>query len=250
MDTSDPQYLDVASALEKEIQGLAANTLLPTEIQLAKRFGVSRVTIRRAMDMLERSGLITRMRGRGTIVSPAKVTRRFGPLLTFERDLNEQGIAFETQILEYEMAPPPEAIRERLRLAAGEDAPFLSLVRLVDDRIICHDRRYYLPSVAGKFEDLVNREEGLRQGLEELVGLDIVEADWESEIIAASREVSKVLQVVPGTLVVCNTFTYFLTDGTPVEAGLMVYRVDRCKFRFYGQFGELKSSAERRGDAP
>ena len=64
-----PRYVNVATVLEGEISRLAPNSLLPTEVQLARRFGVSRITVRGALDVLERSGLVSRLRGRGTIVS-------------------------------------------------------------------------------------------------------------------------------------------------------------------------------------
>lgn len=231
--------MDVASTLHKEIENLAPNSLLPTEIQLAKRFGVSRVTIRRAMEMLESSGLVSRMRGRGTIVSPPKITRRFAPLYTFERDLTEQGIVFETQVLGYEMISPPAFIQKRLALEEADKVGFLTLLRLVDDRIICHDRRYFAPSVAPKIKEALSKEKEVTQALEELVGIRISEVDWESEIIASSSEVADVIGVTPGTLVVSNTYTYYLESGEPVEAGVMSYRIDRCKFKFGGRFNEV-----------
>ena len=112
---------------------LEPNFLLPTEHQLAKRFGVSRVTVRVALDLLERNGLVSRLRGRGTTVSPPKITRRFFPWHSFEQDLMEQGIDYEPRILFYNpQSQPPDFIRERLSLTAGATSGFLSLVRLVD----------------------------------------------------------------------------------------------------------------------
>ena len=72
---SSPRYLAVMEALRAEVVAAAPNTILSTEQQLARRFGVSRLTLRRALGLLERSGLVSRQRGRGTIVSPPKVSR-------------------------------------------------------------------------------------------------------------------------------------------------------------------------------
>src|SRR5262245_5276042 len=88
--TGDARYLQVAEAIRLQIDALGTNSLLPTEHQLAKRFGVSRVTVRGALGLLERSGLVSRQRGRGTIVNPPKVTRSFSPLLTIEEDFQRQ----------------------------------------------------------------------------------------------------------------------------------------------------------------
>lgn len=234
-----PQYQAVAEALRHEISELAPNTLLPTEQQLARRFGVSRVTLREALDLLERGGLISRFRGRGTVVSPPKITRRFSPLYSFERDLTEQGVAFETQVLTYESkAIVPDFIRARLRLPDGGSAGFLSLVRLVDDRIVCHDRRHYPMAIAARIEPNLVEHRDVSRVLEDLVGKRITAVDWESEIVPSSMEVAAALGLSPGGLILANTFTYLVEDGTPVEAGVISYRIDRCKFKYEVPFSQ------------
>ncbi len=239
MTAKTPRYLDVATSLEAEVAALAPNSLLPTEQQLAKRFGVSRVTVRRALDILERNGSVSRQRGRGTIVSPPKITRRFNPLYNFEEDLWEQGIVFETRVLGYEAAAtPPAAIAERLRLEPGSTVGFLSLARLVEDRIISHDRRHFPPGIAPRFDARLVTGRAVSDVLEDLVGARVTTVDWESEIVSAPREVSAVLGIAPGTLIVVNSFTYYLESGEPIESGTMSYRIDRCKFTFGGRFNQ------------
>ena len=71
----EARYLLVADALRHRIETQDPNSLLPAEHALAQQFGVSRVTIRRALGLLERSGLVSRERGRGTTVNPPKITR-------------------------------------------------------------------------------------------------------------------------------------------------------------------------------
>src|SRR5579872_6316410 len=97
----DFRYVKIAETLRTEMSSLGPNTALPTEHQLAKRFDVSRVTVRHALDLLQRSGLITRQRGRGTTTNPPKITRHTFPLIWLEDDLKRQGIAYETKVLEH-----------------------------------------------------------------------------------------------------------------------------------------------------
>lgn len=231
------RYLHVADELRRQIEGLPPNSLLPTEQQLAKKFNVSRVTIRRALGMLERSGLVSRQRGRGTIVSPDKVVRRLSPLYSFEQDLWDQGIDFETRVLAFEPeTADPERFRELLALPAGTPVGHLSLLRVVDDRIISHDSRYFPAALAARFDCARLAREGVSEVLAALAGSEIRTVRWESEIISSSEEVAAALGITPGTLVVANTFTYYLTDGSVSEAGVMSYRIDRCKFRFDERF--------------
>lgn len=231
------RYLQVAGELRRQIEGLPPNSLLPTEQQLARKFSVSRVTVRRALGMLERSGLLSRQRGRGTIVCPEKIVRRLSPLYSFERDLWDQGIDFETRVLAFEPDTAcPERFRQLLALPAGARVGHLSLVRVVDDRIISHDSRYCSTALAARFDCARLAREGVSEILAELAASEIRTVRWESEIISCSEDVAAALGITPGTLVVANTFTYYLADGSVSEAGVMSYRIDRCKFRFDERF--------------
>ena len=237
MSSRSPRYLDIAATLDREISLLAPNSLLPTEQQFAKRFGVSRITIRGALDLLEKSGLISRLRGRGTTVSPPKITRRFSPLYSFEQDLSDQGVAFETRLLAYKPSSRPSATtRERLGLPVGTTVGWLSLVRVVDDRVVCHDQRFYPPDIASRFNPERVTDQDASKILEDLLAEPIAESDWEGEIIPASGDVAAALEIAPRTLIVANTYTWRLKNGTPVEAGVISYRIDRCRFKYEASF--------------
>lgn len=237
MAKNTPIYADIASIMEEEIRGLAPNSLLPTEEQLSNRFGVSRVTVRTALDLLENSGMISRLRGRGTIVSPQKVTRNFAPLSSFERDMTSQGIAFRTTVLSFETGvTPPERIRQNLALDDGDTVGCVSMTRSVDDRIICHDQRYYPDAIAVRIDPdrLVNEDSS--KVLEDVLASTIENSNWESEIVHASSEVAGALGIASRSLVLANEYTWFVEGGRPAESGIISYRIDRCKFRFANTF--------------
>jgi GntR family transcriptional regulator len=237
MQKKPPRYVDVANILEGELVELAPNSLLATEEQMARRFEVSRVTIRSALDMLENSGLISRLRGRGTVVSPVKLTRHFSPLSSFENDLTEQGIKFQTQVLSFRRSmAPPEAIRRHLNLGEKDKVGCLSLVRIVDDRVVCHDLRYYPPDIAKRLDPDRAVNEDCSRILEDTIGEHIDQVRWDSEIMPAPREVAEALGVASRTLVFANFYRWYVRDGRAVEAGIISYRVDRCKFRFEEKF--------------
>lgn len=212
---------------------MGPNSLLPSERELAQRFGISRVTVRLALGLLERGGLISRQRGRGTIVSPAKVIRRLMPLRTIEQDLHEQGIKLETRVLKYRpRAQAPPQVRELLGLHRSDSVGFLSLARRVDGHVICDDRRYLAPFVKERFEPGLIHSQPISAILRELTGSAITSTYWETEITRAAPDVAAVLGITPGLLVVCNTCVDYSSEGRPVEVYIMSYRVDRVKFKF------------------
>jgi DNA-binding GntR family transcriptional regulator len=224
------------------MRALGPNSLLPSEQLLAKRFDVSRVTVRRALGLLERSGRLSRERGRGTIVNPPKITRRLSPFYRFEEDLTEQGIKFETRVIAYEAsANPPDFVGARLKLPPQTTVGFLSLARVVEDRVVCCDRRYFPPALATRFDPSRVHERPVYEVLQELVGMPVTLIDWESEIVPAPPETATILHITAGVLVMANTFTEYLKDGFAVEAGVMCYRIDRFKFRSLSSPGSDRS---------
>jgi GntR family transcriptional regulator len=226
-----PRYLTVLNAIRAEIAVAAPNTLLPTEQALARRFGVSRLTLRRALGLLERSGLVSRRPGRGTIVSPAKVTRVLAPLYTLEEDLRGQGIPLETRVLRYAPAiePPPDVrlalhLRRRSRVAAVE------LLRLVAGQVIAHDVAYVPTAFAARLRPERVGEHPLLDVLRQPGRIRLDRLDWEIEILPSEPEVAAPLGITPGMLVVASRATAYADDGVPVSRSVRCYRIDRVKF--------------------
>lgn len=230
------RYLAIYEALKAHVQGMPANTLLPTENELAEEFVVSRVTIRQALALLNQAGLIERVRGKGTIVSPPKIVRNNIPMTALEDDFRRQGIQFETRILQYEAdfrAPPNVA--EALKIHAKDKVGYLRLTRIVNRQIVCCEHRYLPASLASRFDPQTVLSRGLAHVVSELANAPIDQVEFETEILPADIETAGILGVAPGAPVFQNSFVYFLADETPVETGKIIYRVDRCKFRAVGR---------------
>jgi len=228
---SGKRYLIVADALRRKIARLEPNGRLPSERELQGRFRVSRATVRRALAMLERSGLVTRQRRRGTTVSPPRVVRSLSPLYSIEEDLRRQGVKSEARLLRYHRAVvPPDVVQRRLRLAPAARAGLLTLLRLVDDRVIACDRRYFPPAIAARFDPILLSDRPITEVVGEIAGSPITSSDSEIEIHASTREVADMLGITPGTLIVTVTGTLYLDDGSPVQMVVMSYRVDRVRF--------------------
>jgi GntR family transcriptional regulator len=239
-------------ALRAEIAAAAPNTILATEQQLARRFGVSRLTLRRALGVLERSGLVSRQRGRGTTVSPPKISRLLAPLYTLEEDLRRQGLKLETRVLRYESATEaPDAVRERLGLRRRSRVAVVELLRLVDGQVIAHDRAWVPTPLASRFQP---EEVGdpLLEVLRDRTRAGLGRLDWEIEILPSGPEVARALGITPGVLVVASRATAYSKEGAPVSRSERCYRIDRVKFHVAAQelpapAGSAKRPARGRG---
>ncbi|HWC03801.1 MAG TPA: GntR family transcriptional regulator [Methylomirabilota bacterium] len=250
-----PRYLTVTEALRAEITAAPPNTLLPTEQQLARRFGVSRLTLRRALGLLERGGLVSRQRGRGTIVSPAKISRLLAPLYTLEEDLRRQGLKLETRVLRYEPSTePPDHVRQLLQLRRRSGVAVVELLRLVDGQVIAHDLAYVPTPLAARFRP---EEVGdpLLEVLRDRARVRLGRLEWEIEILPSGPEVARALGITSGVLVVASRATAYSRAGAPVSRSERCYRIDRVKFHVASQdpadtAGGGKRAARARGTRP
>jgi GntR family transcriptional regulator len=112
--------------VRKQIQDLVATSLRPGdallgERQLEEQFGVSRITVRRAISDLVQDGALVRIKGKGTFVSHGLV-RSTLHLASFNEDMRAAGFEPSTRVITALTAVPPEAAAEHLGLAAGQTA--------------------------------------------------------------------------------------------------------------------------------
>ncbi len=124
-----PLYFQVATHFENAITSglLPPGTLFENEILLADRIGVSRPTMRRAMEQLVDQGMIVRRRGIGTRVVQPKVRRPL-ELTSLYDDLATAGRKPTTTVLAFESLPADEEVATKLGLTPG--APVVKIVRL------------------------------------------------------------------------------------------------------------------------
>ena len=121
------RYLDVADGLRTQIAaGLVG--ALPSEADIGETHGVSRVTVRRALELLRDEGLITSRRGAGWFVATDPVRQPLGRVTTIESALEAAGAKPERRVLEFGFEPAPPEIAKTLGVAA--DAEVLRVLRL------------------------------------------------------------------------------------------------------------------------
>jgi GntR family transcriptional regulator len=116
-----PRYFQVYNSLLERIRvGEFANHALPAERQLAKDYGVSRITIVKAMDNLKHQGIIDRQHGRGTFVRSNKLINDPNSQLDFISQLDKSGLKADWQILDRGYFPSPPNVASFLKLNASD----------------------------------------------------------------------------------------------------------------------------------
>jgi len=134
--TGLPKYLEITAALRQELRQAAEGSRLPPERELAERFEVSRMTLRQALDELEREGRLQRIRGSGTFVRRPTVT--MGPFLTsFTEDMRARGLQPSARVLGFTRTTATAEAAEALGLTEGADVVWMERLRLADGDPVC-----------------------------------------------------------------------------------------------------------------
>ena len=123
---SNPRYRIVSEALREAIAAgeYPPGAQLPTEAELAKRFGLSRGTVVKAIDMLVTEGIVSKRQGAGSFVALPALHRRSSRLMSFTETVSEQGRTSSQKVLSYGRAEREEA------RAYGSHEPSMLLARL------------------------------------------------------------------------------------------------------------------------
>jgi len=92
----------ISELIRADLAELPVHDMIPTERQMAEHFGVSRVTIQKALQILEQEGTIYRRRGAGTFVAPLRNTPQHG-LRSFSEELALHGIRSKTEVIDVKL---------------------------------------------------------------------------------------------------------------------------------------------------
>src|SRR5436309_11136256 len=181
-----PRYHRIAEALRERIQDgeLPPGARLDNQRQLARSFGVTLMTLRQALELLEREHLITRRHGLGTFVAAPSIDYDILQLRRFAGDLSAKGEHVATRLLGTRFAAPDRRVAEALRFAGRPRVLVLERLRLVDAHPMSLQRSF-LPSPLG--DEVIRADLArtpLHQVLEFKLGVVITRA---SETVSAVR---------------------------------------------------------------
>jgi GntR family transcriptional regulator len=236
-----PLYQHITAVLTDQIErgDLPPGTLLPPEVELARRFGVSRHTMRAGLDALVRAGLLERRRGRGTVVTRARIEQSLQRFYSLEREMRRLGAELRTLVIARGQLDPADelAAHARDRLPA-EDVAALGYVlrlRLVDGvpllletltfpvRLLPH----WLDEPTGEQDDPASHS--LYDAIQAHTGGVVTHAHETFRPVTVSGYEARLLRVAPGTPAFEVERTSYI-DEQPVEWRRTLARGDRFMY--------------------
>ena len=221
-----PLYFQVAEQLERAIVDgtLAPGDRIVNEIELAGRLGLSRPTLRQAIQVLVDKGMLVRKRGVGTQVVGSKIRRPF-ELTSLHDDLARSGQPSRTEVLCCDVVEASDEIAHELQVPAGSAVWSLERVRHVRDEPFCLMHNYLPVDVVDlRKPDLTT--EGL-YALLRRAGVHLRVANQRIGARRADAREARLLDERRGAPLVTMTRTAFDDAGRAVEYGDHVYRADR-----------------------
>lgn len=232
MDRSGPTplYYQISTRIEAAIRNgqLPPGSRLETEAVLSERLGLSRPTVRRAIQELVDKGLIVRRRGVGTQVVQGSMTREV-ELTSLWDDLARTGQTPATRLLLHEVVPADEGTAQQLGVAGG--APVLHLRRLrLAGAVPVSVLENYLPE---EFADLP-ADDLSRRGLYQMLRVRGVTMRVARQTIGARRATSqeaRLLEIDRNGPLLTMARTAYDASGRAAEFGRHVYRPDLYSFQ-------------------
>jgi GntR family transcriptional regulator len=226
-----PLYFQIQAQLLKMIQAgrLRPGDALPSEEELSRIYGVSRMTSRQALTVLKNKGFVSRQKSKGSFVSQPRVEKDIAHLSGFSAEMRAMGLKATSQVLEKDVSPATAEIASRLGIAVN--APVFRLLRLrsadrvpvaIEEIRLPHDR---FPDV----EKLDFSKLSLYQTLRDRYEIRVSRADEILEARSATRREADLLGIQARSSLLAISRTLWSTDGLPVETADSVYRGDRYR---------------------
>jgi GntR family transcriptional regulator len=236
----EPLYRQLAQRLEADVRSgaLKPGDQLESEERLTKRFQVSRITVRQAIEELARQQILVRKQGKGTFVTRPAVRHDLRRSHGLFNSLFSQAPNARTELLRYELAVPPADIAGAMRLAASETALALDRLYCIGDKPIGLAQDWLDPAIARiprARAEVISTEEMMRA-----CGIAIDYSQISIRAETAGAALGRVLRLSPRAAVLVHRRRSVGIDGAAKE----IARLSVCSesYEFVGSTNRINPS--------
>ena len=225
-----PYYRQLADLLRHDISvnqtGKTGVFALPSENELAEQHGITRATVRHAMDVLEREGKIYRVKGKGAFAVKHRIEPQLMRLVSITELMEQRGWPLATWFISLIQMPALPHIASVLELEPEENTYELKRLHVVEDIPLSIQTAYLPVRLCPKLED-----NDLTDSLYRLLEIRYHLLMWAGQETlrarAATQSEARLLQVKPETPVMYSERVSYASTGVPVEYLEAVWRGDR-----------------------
>ena len=249
-----PIYEQLAQLIADKIrQGrFAAGQRLPTELDFARDYGISRDSVRQAIGLLQRRGLLVRRRAKGTFVAAKRVTQELAELRSFRGSLVEHGVTPEMELLEFRPMAPPEEFAS----AFPQPEVMRLLRRYTVKRRAFAIADIYLHPIAKTVPWEVAERHDTYTIFDKFLHTPVARASATIRAESAGRSTARLLELRPSTPILALMQTHFAASGEVLVRSSLMVRADAYELHidltggaaFKDSLPSLSTSQSKRGN--
>ena len=241
-----PLYLQIKQYLSRQIAVWERhNDKFYTDGDLCNMFGVSRMTVRQAVQELVDDGLLKRARGIGTFVVTRKIEERLSPSLDPPEEWDQAGRPVRLEVLSYGTQPCPPGFAEDLNIEAAAPVRYIFRLRSAGAMPIALDHRYVPLRIAGGLTQADAESSILRAFFERF---EMSHAEIHLEATSAGQQEVRHLAVPLGAPLMLRRMRYLTKDGLAVLAGITLYRADVVRYSVHMPLSRETLEPAQRGE--
>ena len=224
-----PLYHQVKDRLLEAIDGghWSSDQQLPNETKLAELFGVSKITIRQALQELSDLGYIRREQGRGTFVSKPKFGQGPRELMSFTEEMGRHHLAASSRVLERFVTEADLAVAEHLQLRLNAKVLVLKRLRLADGEPMGIQTAHIPLDLAPGFDKEDFENVSLYTLLHTRYGIQAAKGQEQYFATSADSDAAVLLGIAAGAPVFAAERVTFTKSGKPFEFTKSIMRGDR-----------------------
>ena len=227
-----PEYAKIYNTLKREIISgeFSPGDQIPPEPELCERFGVSRITVRRAVQTLAQEGYVSVRQGIGTLVLDNTVKQDFNGVTSVTETLRKKGYDVAATSMSIEKIFASHRLAKELQVK--ENAALIKVLRVqtADGRPVAIMKNYLIPSMVEGLENSTDKFTSLYEFLEKHFEISINSAKDEIYACSADNYQAGMLNVPENTPLLCIRRVCY-SDGMPVAVDVVyalgdIYRVE------------------------
>ncbi len=207
-------------------------SIIPKETELATKYGVSRPTIRQAIQNLANQGYLQRKKRLGTVVISPKIDQEFTQIIeSFNHEMQRKGKSYKTVVVTFKKDVAGENVAKQLKLKATDDVYKLIRLRYADERPIVLVTTYIPYTLIPN----LNQYDFALESLYDVLGKErypVLRIRRTLDVILADETSSDLLDIGVGSPLFYFHSLGYSVDQTPVEYSISKYRGDINTFVF------------------
>lgn len=233
-DAMTPLYVQLMDEVEQAINNgiYKPGDRIMTEAEMAKKYGVSLITVRKAIGSLMEKGLVIRKQGKGTFVTKPKFSKNMKKLQGFSDMCEQMGVKPGAKVLESRLINADEKTAARLGIAPGSKVVYISRLRTADNEPVQIERSCFPLKYAFLLETDLN-DSSLFQVLEEKSGNRVASSEKTIELCRATAEEAALLDVGKTDYLLFVRSTAYDQNEAPLYTGVQLINGDRFSLYVY-----------------